>query len=238
MSGCTRGGRLAGGRACGRLTRIPAPGARAVPGRRTPVPTISAYGRNLDEYLRLYYALVTQVDANVGRILNALERSGAAGNTLVIFTADHGDMQGSHGLLNKCLPHEMSSGVPLIVRSPGSRGGQVCTTAVSGVDFVPTMREYAGLACRPELPGHSLLPLLGEPEVPWQHPVFSEMPEWRMVRHGQWKLVTNATLQPTMLFDLRGRSPRDAESAGDRSDGRCHRAAAGAIRAWQALPRV
>lgn len=199
-------------------------------------PDYQRYGKNLDEYLRLYYALVTQVDANVGRILDALDATGAGDNTLVIFTADHGDMQGSHGRLNKCLPHEMSSGVPLIVRTPRASGGRVCPANVSGVDFMPTMLEWAGLNARAELPGHSLLPLLSG-DV-WDHPAFSEMHDWKMVRRGSWKLVTDAALQPTMLFDL-ATDPHELQNLLGRPEVACVTSdLLACIRQWQALPRV
>ena len=69
-------------------------------------PDYQRYGNDLDEYLRLYYGMVSQIDAEVGRLLDALERLGIADHTVVVFTADHGDMQGSHGLKNKRFPEE------------------------------------------------------------------------------------------------------------------------------------
>jgi arylsulfatase A-like enzyme len=166
-------------------------------------PDFQRYGNNLDEYLRLYYALVTQIDANVGRLLAALERLGRAGDTAVVFTADHGDMQGSHGLKNKCLPHEESSGIPLIARVPGGARNTVADALVSGIDFYPTCLDYAGLPARSDLPGQNFAPLTrGEPQT-LDGPVFSEMPKWKMVREGNLKLVVEGEEpQPTQLYDL------------------------------------
>ena len=84
-------------------------------------PVYRKYGGDLDAYLRQYYAMITQLDANVGRLLAALDRLGLTENTAVIFTSDHGDMQGSHGLRNKGVPWEESTRIPLIIRAPGGR---------------------------------------------------------------------------------------------------------------------
>ena len=168
-----------------------------------PCPDFQRYGNDLNEYLRLYYALVTQIDANVGRLLAALERLGLAENTVVVFTADHGDMQASHGLKNKSLPQEESSGIPLIVRVPGGAAGVISDALVSGIDFYPTCLDYAGLAQRAGLPGTSFAPLTrGEPQQ-LTAPVFSEMPDWKMVRDRALKLVVEgADYTPTQLYDL------------------------------------
>ena len=82
--------------------------------------------------------MVTQLDENVGRMLDALDEMGIADNTVVIFTSDHGDMQGSQGAVNKGLPWEESSRIPLIVRAPKGVSGNVVEDVVSGVDFFPT----------------------------------------------------------------------------------------------------
>ena len=84
-------------------------------------PVYQRYGNDLDEYLRAYYAMVTQLDANVGRMMDALDRMGLRDNTVVMFTSDHGDLQGSHGETNKGKAWEESSRIPLIVRAPGAR---------------------------------------------------------------------------------------------------------------------
>jgi arylsulfatase A-like enzyme len=178
-------------------------------------PDFIRYGNNPDEYRRLYYAMVTQIDANVGRLLGALDRLGLAETTAVVFTSDHGDMQGSHGLKNKCFPHEESSGIPLIVRVPGGARGVVTDALVSGVDYFPTLLDYAGLAPEPGLPGVDFAPLTrGAPQV-LDGPVFSEMPKWRMVREGNLKLVVEGEDdRPSMLFDLE-RDPAELENRVD-----------------------
>ena len=167
-------------------------------------PDYRKYGNDLDEYLRLYYALVTQIDAGVGRLADALQRLGVWDDTAVIFTSDHGDMQGSHGLTNKCLPQEESSGIPLIARVPGGATGLVTDALVSGIDFFPTCLDYAGIPVPSHLPGTNFAPLTrGEPQD-LDGPVFAEMTDWKMVRQGDLKLVTTAgdDYAPTQLHDL------------------------------------
>jgi arylsulfatase A-like enzyme len=101
-------------------------GAMLGPGQAYPWHEGPAYlrrGNDVTTYIKWYYALITQMDEQIGRLLAKLEEWGLAENTLVVFTADHGDMQGSHGLLNKHVPFEESTRVPLIVRRPGAPAG-------------------------------------------------------------------------------------------------------------------
>lgn len=169
-------------------------------------PDFQRYGHKLDEYIRLYYGMCSQIDANVGRLLATLDRLGLADDTLVLYTSDHGDMQGSHGLTNKCLPYEESAGIPLIARLPGSAAGRVCDGLVSGIDLMPTCLDLAGLAVPPGVDGDSLAPYLrGRASLP-DRDIFSERADWCMICRGKWKLVAKRKasdpLQPTMLFDV------------------------------------
>jgi len=166
-------------------------------------PDFQRYGNDLDEYIRLYYGMCSQIDAGVGRMCDALRRLGLDGDTVVVFTSDHGDMQGSHGLKNKSLPHEESSGIPLIVRVPGGASGVVTDALVSGIDFYPTCLDYAGVAANGDLTGASFAPLTRGDRQGDNRPVFSEMRDWKMVRDGAFKLVVETEgLKPTQLFDL------------------------------------
>jgi choline-sulfatase len=147
--------------------------------------------------------MVTQVDHEVGRLLDSLEQLGVAERTVVIFTSDHGDMQGSHGLKNKSLPYEESAGIPLIVRVPDRVSGVVSSALISGVDYLPTCLAYAGVAVPGGLPGTSFAPLTLGREQDLHGPLFSEMRDWVMVRKNEWKLVLDRDAdKPTMLFNL------------------------------------
>jgi arylsulfatase A-like enzyme len=165
-------------------------------------PIHQRYGNDLDEYIRLYDAMVTQIDDNVARLLAALERHGVAETTTVVFTSDHGDLQGSHGGKNKRSFFEESARIPLLVRTPGGLAGAVCAAPVSAVDFYPTCLELAGLPVPGELPGQSLVPALtGRGELPGLPAFAEDRGGWDMVRSGPWKLVTEQG-RPTHLYNL------------------------------------
>ncbi len=167
-------------------------------------PLFQKYGGDLDAYLRQYYAMVTQLDDNIGRMLDALDELGIADSTAVIFTSDHGDMQGSQGLTNKGLPFEESSRIPLIVRVPNGVSGNVIDDLVSGIDFYPTCLDYAGCVPEPSAEGDSFAALTRDASAPpMNRAIFSEMQPWCMVRVGDYKLVADKDpFTPTHLFNL------------------------------------
>ena len=102
-----------------------------------------------------YWGLCSLVDTHVGRILSTLEELGLDENTIVVFTSDHGDMMGSHGLLAKCVMCEESVRVPWIVRLPGQNEGRQVSGPVSQIDMVPTLLELLGTDIPDCLPGRS-----------------------------------------------------------------------------------
>lgn len=168
-------------------------------------PDFQRYGNNLDEYIRLYNAMCTQIDANVGRLIAALERLGVADSTMVVFTSDHGDMQGSHGLKNKCLPHEESAGIPLVIHVPGLPGGRVTNGLVSGIDLMPTCLELAGIDPLPSVDGQSIAPYLRGETGKTCEAVFSERGDWCMIVKDGWKLAAERQddgLAPTLMTHL------------------------------------
>jgi len=170
-------------------------------------PNYQRYGNDLDEYIRLYNAMCTQIDASVGRVLAALDELALAEDTVVIYTSDHGDMQGSHGLKNKDLPHEESAGIPLIAYVPGAPAGRTTDALVSGIDFMPTLLDLAGLPPCDSVDGASFAPMLRGEAQELAGPVFSERPWWCLVRLGDWKLSADRSadgiLTPTLLTNLR-----------------------------------
>lgn len=97
------------------------------------------------EFLEEYFAEVTHLDAAVGLLLDELENLGQAENTLVVFTADHGEMASSHGRYEKRVMYDESLRVPLLVRLPGQQEGQVSQAPVSSVDFLPTLLDLCEL---------------------------------------------------------------------------------------------
>ena len=169
-------------------------------------PDYRRYGGNMAEYKRLYAALCTQVDAGVGRIIDTLKELGVYDDTLIIYTSDHGDMQGSHGLKNKGYPYEKSAGVPFVVRCPGGRKGVVSDALVSAVDIYPTLLEAAGIKRHEGLDGCSLLKYLKGEESKVQDYIISEYAldgSWRMIRTPKYKLVcTLDDYSPLALYDM------------------------------------
>lgn len=158
--------------------------------------------QELKEARRAYYAMVTLVDDEVGRILDVLDASGQAENTMVVFTSDHGEMLGDHQLILKGpMMYECAVRVPLIMRWPGVLPeGERRDELVQWVDLAPTVLEAAGAPPLPRAQGASLLPMLrGEP---WQrdwalteyrnsgHP-YDPPVHTTMVRHDDWKLIVH-----------------------------------------------
>jgi len=176
------------------------------PADRPDDPVAMHYGNDLDEYLRLYYAMVTQLDANVGRILQQLEEYDLADSTVVVFTSDHGDMQGSHGLTNKALFWEESVRIPMIVSVPGGAHGVETDALISTTDFMPTLLELAGCPAAPSAEGFSYAPLLRGEEQPSQAYIISEneqSAQWVMIRDKRHKLVVcRNSFEPTHFFNL------------------------------------
>ncbi len=109
-----------------------------------------------------YYALCSHIDEEVGRIMDCLEETGQADNTLVVFTSDHGDHMGHHGLGGKTAPgYDSCARVPLIVRYPDCiPAGTRVDSIVELVDLAPTILEFSGVPCPPVLQGQSLVRLL------------------------------------------------------------------------------
>ena len=114
--------------------------------------------------LQAYYASISFMDAQVGRVVDALDRLGLADNTIIVFTSDHGYHMGEHGLWQKQSLFEGSARVPLLIVAPGTGGqGKVVDTPVSHLDLYPTLTELAGVKAPANLQGQSLVPMLKDP---------------------------------------------------------------------------
>ncbi len=125
--------------------------------------------RDRREFLRAYYAGVSMTDAQIGRVMRALDRLGMAEETIVVVTSDHGYHLGERGWWNKVTLFELSTRVPLIVRAPGMKtAGRTSVRLVELVDLFPTLADLAGVAIPPSLEGRSFRPLLADPDRPWK----------------------------------------------------------------------
>jgi arylsulfatase A-like enzyme len=109
------------------------------------------------QYRWAYYRLIEKVDGYIGTILDALCTSDQLENTITVFTADHGDMQGAHRWNQKTVLYEESSNVPLIISVPGGKKGARCSHLVNtGIDLLPTLCSLAGIPVPEGLPGLNL----------------------------------------------------------------------------------
>jgi arylsulfatase A-like enzyme len=130
--------------------------------------------KRFDKVIDAYLGLITEFDHSLGLLLDSLEDNGLAKNTVIIFTADHGDMMGDFGLLFKNKMYESSVKVPFIISHPEHAGGKRTASLTSHLDFLPTILDIAGISAS-SLPGKSLMPLLIEPAQKLHKAVFSEM---------------------------------------------------------------
>ena len=163
---------------------------------------------------RAYYlANVSMIDAQVGQVLDALERNGYLENAVVVFTSDHGDSLGDHGHSQKWNMYEEVVRVPLLFWRPGHYGPNICVNElVQHFDIAPTILEIAGVAVPEWFEASSLLPFLeGDPASQGREVVFSEhgrdkpladIDFMTMVRRSRWKLVHFAGDKEGQLFDL------------------------------------
>jgi choline-sulfatase len=141
----------------------------------------------------LYYASLAQMDDNVGKLLGALHELGLEENTIVLYTSDHGEMLGEHGLWHKFVFYEPSVGVPLIFRVPGvTLANTHCSTPVSLVQTLPTLLDLCGASIPAGLDGDSFTRLLREPGVEAGNTVFAELGlgtrhPGAMIRRGRYK---------------------------------------------------
>jgi choline-sulfatase len=155
-----------------------------------------------------YFGLTSFLDDNIGKILRALEETGLARDTRIVYSSDHGDNLGTRGLWGKSTMYEESAGIPMIMAGPEVPAGKVCDTPVTLADGFPTFIQALGARPDPrdrDLPGASLLDI-AQGRVP-ERTILSEyhaagaITASYMIRHGRFKYIHYVGLPP-MLFDL------------------------------------
>ena len=157
-----------------------------------------------------YYACVSYIDAQVGRIMAELDRQGLAGNTVIVLWGDHGWKLGDYGDWCKHTNFELDVHVPLIVAAPGTKGARKCDALVEFVDIYPTLAELTGTKAPPHCEGDSMVPLLKDPKRKWKPAAFSQYPRGRFMgysmrtarwRYTQWQERRSGTVIERELYD-------------------------------------
>ncbi|KAL8640012.1 MAG: hypothetical protein Q9228_003021 [Teloschistes exilis] len=160
---------------------------------------------------RAYFGAVSYVDDNVGKLMEVLEECGMAENTIVVFSADHGDMLGERGLWYKMSWFEGSARVPLMISYANKYNPKVISNNVSSMDILPTFLDLVGGVIDDRLPldGKSLLPLIqarnpirtGNDTVYGEYAGEGTISPLMMIRRGPWKLVI-CPADPPQLYNL------------------------------------
>lgn len=148
--------------------------------------------RERREFKRAYHACVSYADAQIGRVLDALDRHALWDDTIVILAGDHGYHLGEHEWWNKVTVYELGARAPLIAWVPGAAGmGQATDALVEFVDLYPTLVDYAGLEAPHRLSGVSLRPVLCDPALPGKQAAYTQVSRGkisgRSVRTDRWR---------------------------------------------------
>jgi len=169
---------------------------------------------NYQQFMSRFLGALHSQDDNIGRLLNFLDESGVAENTVVVYTSDHGFFLGDHGWFDKRFMYEQALRVPLMVRYPGVvKAGSVQKECAVNIDNAPTVLDIAGHAIPAEMQGKSLLPILkGNIPTDWRTSLYYHYYEfasnhWVFPHYGirteQYKLIYYYTVNEWELFDLK-----------------------------------
>lgn len=186
------------------LSRVPAEVRDSIR-NNTPTPELRDENE-ARKRIAYYYANLAQMDDCAGTVLRGLRELGLEENTAVIYTSDHGEMLGEHGLWQKFEFYEASCGVPMLIRAPGVSAPGVCDAPLSQVSLLPTLAELCGVSVPTPSDGKSFVSQLRNPRTPSSDPVFAEYnlrtPHAKyMLRNGRYK-YTFWTHDIAELYDL------------------------------------
>ena len=174
--------------------------------------------------LRSYFACVSFMDRQLGRVLDTMDRLRLWDNTVVVMIGDNGYHLGTRGgYWGKGTPYEESCGVPLLIAAPGKARGAGCQRVVEYVDFYPTLVDLCSLPARRDLEGRSLRPLLDDPAAPWDHAAFSVnarnvQPVNLAVSTERFRYIEYADAKkPVELYDIQA-DPHEWTNLADRQE--------------------
>lgn len=178
----------------------------------------AAFGQFGEEYVdnsrRHYYASVTFVDEQIGRIVRALKQKGMYDNTLILFTSDHGDMLGDHNMWRKTYAYQGSASIPMIVKIPDGfaacvPAGSIIDKPVELRDVLPTFLEACGDTIPDDMDGRSLLTLVRDTDAPWREWIdmehatcYADHNYWVAITDGHVKYIWFIRSGKEQLFDL------------------------------------
>ncbi len=155
-----------------------------------------------------YFAIITHMDAMIGRILDDLEKTGKADNTWIFFTADHGLAVGQHGLFGKQNLYDHSVRVPFFVVGPGAKAGKKIDEPIYLQDVMPTTLELAEVDKPEHVEFHSVLPLLAGGASPYESIYGGYLEKQRSIRTDQYKLLVYPEAKRLRLYDIK-KDPRE-----------------------------
>ncbi|WP_052700027.1 sulfatase family protein [Martelella endophytica] len=194
----------------------------------------------LESWRRGYHAQVASLDAEFGRLMAAIEAAGIADDTIVVFTADHGEMFGAHGRRAKLIFYEEAASVPFFIRWPGrTPAGGASDAAIGTVDVLPTLCGLAGIAYPDDVEGNNLAAEVkgapGGPEVSLlmgcgATAAWEDGHEWRAARDARYTLARYRVDGATLLFD-READPWQLQNV---ADNRAYKAVRQRLESWMA----
>ncbi len=154
---------------------------------------------------RNYAIMVENIDRLIGRFIEEIDARGELGNTLIVFSSDHGEMLGEHSRWGKCLWYHASMRIPMIVAGPGIEQGKVTGSLVSLHDLCPTFLDYAGAEPLSGIGAKSMRPVLSGESSTHRSEVYSALRQrkdscWDCLFDGRWKLIR--ANGETILYDL------------------------------------
>jgi len=164
-----------------------------------------------------YFAIITHMDQQIGRILDALDASGKAENTWIFFTSDHGLAVGQHGLMGKQNPYDHSVRVPFIVAGPGVAAGKMIDEPIYLQDVMPTTLELAGIDRPEHVEFQNLLPLLEGKPSGYKAIYGSYLNLQRSVRTQTHKLIIYPKADVIRLYDLQN-DPNEMHDIADQPE--------------------
>ncbi|WP_158970617.1 sulfatase-like hydrolase/transferase [Paraglaciecola sp. L3A3] len=157
----------------------------------------------IKDEIKKYYALISQMDEQIGRVIKALKASGEYDNTYIVFASDHGLSMGSHGLMAKQSLYEDAIKAPLVISGPNIKGNSNSQALTYLYDIFPTLVDLVDLAVPKSVQGQSLKPLIQGEKTEVRDYMFNAFKDkFRSISDGKWKLIRYTELDKNQLFDL------------------------------------